>query len=104
VYFARGTAGLLADLGAVGADGYGVDWLCDLAAARQALGPDVALQGNLDPAVLVSSRSIVQQEARRVLATAGDAPGYVFNLGHGVVPETDPDLVQLLVDTVRDPG
>jgi len=100
IYFARGSSLLLPKLHEVGATGYGMDWLCDLDTAREALGPKVALQGNLDPAVLLTSPEVVRKKAESVLDQAGGEPGHVFNLGHGVMPQTDPDLVDYLVQTV----
>jgi uroporphyrinogen decarboxylase len=69
--------------------------------ARQRLGPEIALQGNLDPAVLLAPWSSIEAEARAVLA---DAPstGYVFNLGHGVLPNTPPDVPRRLVELVHE--
>ena len=72
--------------------------------ARQRLGPDLALQGNLDPAVCLAPWEVVEAETRDVLARAGTAPGHVFNLGHGVLPETDPGILTAVVDLVHAEG
>jgi len=101
IYFGRGTASLLPYLTEAGADAYGVDWQCDIGDARRALGPDVAVQGNLDPAVMITSPEVVRAEATTVLEAAA-GPGHVFNLGHGVIPQTEPDLVAELVDFVHE--
>jgi uroporphyrinogen decarboxylase len=85
--------------GAVPVDGIGLDTGVSLAWARQAL-PGVCLQGNLDPAALVAGGDIACREARRIVETLGDRP-FVFNLGHGVLPQTDPQAVAALVDYVK---
>jgi uroporphyrinogen decarboxylase len=74
----------------------------DIASARARLGGRVALQGNLDPIALTTDPASVAREAERVLRAAGPAPGHVFNLGHGIVPSTPPELVGVLVDTVHE--
>ena len=85
--------------GAVPADGISLDTSVPLAWARQAL-PGVCLQGNLDPAALVAGGEVARREARRIVETLGDRP-FVFNLGHGVLPQTDPSAVGALVDYVK---
>jgi uroporphyrinogen decarboxylase len=80
----------------------GVDWRIDLDAARRRLGPGVAVQGNLDPAVLLGPPELIEQRAASVLRAAAAAPGgHVFNLGHGILPATPPDNARRLVDAVR---
>ena len=71
-------------------------------AARVLTAGAVALQGNMDPGVLLSSPEAIMREAKRILATYGDAPGHVFNLGHGIWPTTPPEHVRVLVDTVHE--
>jgi uroporphyrinogen decarboxylase len=78
-----------------------VDWTTDLADARRSTGGRVALQGNLDPAALLAPASVLRTETLRVLDSFGPGPGHVFNLGHGITPEVDPERVALMVDTVR---
>jgi uroporphyrinogen decarboxylase len=78
-----------------------VDWTTDLATARAAVGGRVALQGNLDPSALFASPEVLRSEALRVLEGFGPGSGHVFNLGHGVTPEVDPERVAVLVETVR---
>jgi uroporphyrinogen decarboxylase len=80
-------------------DGLSLDTTVSLAWARQAL-PDVCLQGNLDPAALLAGGAVACREARRIVAALVDRP-FVFNLGHGVLPQTDPTAVAALVDYVR---
>lgn len=102
IHFGVGTGELLGAMGEAGADVVGVDWRVPLdEAARRA--PGKALQGNLDPAVLFAGPDVVEREVRRILAEAdaGAAPGHVMNLGHGVLPETDPDALARVVDLVH---
>ncbi|MEV6928625.1 uroporphyrinogen decarboxylase [Dactylosporangium sp. NPDC051485] len=100
IHFGVGTAELLPAMAEAGADVVGVDWRTplDVAAARV---PGKALQGNLDPCVLLAPWEVIEQEARRVLAEGAKAPGHIFNLGHGVLPETDPDALTRLVELVH---
>src|SRR6266436_3890495 len=85
----------------IGCDAVGVDWTTDLAVARQAVDGRVALQGNLDPSALFAPPEILRAETLRVLDSYGAGPGHVFNLGHGITPDVDPERVAVLVDTVR---
>jgi len=101
ILFGVGTAGLLERLRASGADVIGVDWRIDLGEARRRLGCAVAVQGNLDPTALFAPWEAIQPRARAVLNRAGGAPGHIFNLGHGVLPETPVDHVKRLVDYVH---
>jgi uroporphyrinogen decarboxylase len=101
IHFGVGTAELLALMAGAGADVVGVDWRTPLDRARSRLGPDVALQGNLDPTVCLAPWPVVAEHARAVLAAAGAGPGHIFNLGHGVLPQTDPDVLARLVDLVH---
>lgn len=79
----------------------GVDWLTGLDEARSRVGNKVALQGNLDPAVLLTSPEIIRQEVARILSEYGHGSGHIFNLGHGITPEVPPDHVAILVDAVH---
>ena len=101
ILFSRGAGDRLQRLAATGAVCIGLDWSMDLDAARRAVGDRVALQGNLDPAALLTDAASVERAVRAVLAAAGGAPGHVFNLGHGILPSTPPDHVAVLVDTVN---
>lgn len=102
ILFGKGCGPHLEQLAATGCQALGVDWTQDLGVARARVGGDVALQGNLDPAVMRTSPEIVAREARNVLDAYGPGPGHVFNLGHGITPEVPPDHVACLVETVRD--
>jgi uroporphyrinogen decarboxylase len=101
ILFSKGAGRHLAAMADTGCAGLGVDWTIDLADARAAVGERVALQGNLDPAVLRSNPETIRREARAVLDSYGRHPGHVFNLGHGITPEVDPEHVKVLVDEVH---
>lgn len=103
IHFGVGTGGLLEEM-AVGADVVGIDWRVPLDAARARLGDGVAVQGNLDPAACLAPWEVAATEARGVLAANAGRPGHIFNLGHGVLPETDPAILQRLVDLVHREG
>jgi uroporphyrinogen decarboxylase len=100
IHFGVGTAVLLGAMGEAGADVVGVDWRTPLDEAAEKTGK--TLQGNLDPAVLFASWDVVAREARRVLEQGRAAAGHVFNLGHGVLPETDPDVLTRLVALIHE--
>jgi uroporphyrinogen decarboxylase len=102
IHFGVGTGVLLRAMGEAGADVVGVDWRTPLDQATGIVGPDRSLQGNLDPAILFAGWDVVRREADRVLAQGRAAPGHVFNLGHGVMPETDPDILTRLVAHVHE--
>ncbi len=102
IHFGVGTGVLLDAMGDAGADVVGVDWRTPLDQATKVIGPNRAVQGNLDPAVLFAGWDVVEREARRVLIQGRAAPGHIFNLGHGVMPETDPDVLTRLVALVHE--
>jgi uroporphyrinogen decarboxylase len=102
IHFGVGTAELLGAMGEAGADVVGVDWRTPLDAATLRIGPDKAVQGNLDPCVLFAPWPVIEAEVRRILAEGRSAPGHVFNLGHGVLPETDPDVLTRVVALVHE--
>ncbi len=102
ILFGRGNQTHLEALAASGAEGVGVDWTCDLAEARARTGGRVALQGNLDPGALFANPRALREEVGRVLASYGDGPGHVFNLGHGIAQTVDPGNVGVLVDAVHE--
>lgn len=104
IHFGVGTGELLELLAKAGADVVGVDWRVPLDVARDRLGGDVAVQGNLDPAVCLAPWSAVEVEVRDVLVRNAGRPGHVFNLGHGVLPETDPGILSQVVDLVHSQG
>jgi uroporphyrinogen decarboxylase len=100
IHFGTGTAGLLAEMAAAGGDVIGVDWRIGLAAAWDQIG-DRAIQGNLDPSVLLAPPEVVRRQAAAVLAEAAGRPGHIFNLGHGVLPDTRQDTLRMLVEFVH---
>jgi len=102
ILFTKGAGPLLADLAETGCDALGVDWTTDLATAREYVGDKVALQGNLDPATLRESPEVIRQGVADTLASYGKGPGHVFNLGHGITPDIDPDHLGALVDAVHE--
>ncbi|NBM20832.1 uroporphyrinogen decarboxylase [Streptomyces sp. GC420] len=101
IHFGVGTGELLGLMGEAGADVVGVDWRVPLDEAARRVGPGKALQGNLDPAVLFSTRDAVETKTREVLDAAAGLEGHIFNLGHGVLPTTDPDALTRLVEYVH---
>jgi uroporphyrinogen decarboxylase len=101
IHFGVGTGELLGLLGEAGADVVGVDWRIPLDTAARRVGSGKALQGNLDPAVLLAPWDVVQARASEVLARGRAAEGHVFNLGHGVLPQTSPDTLARLADLVH---
>lgn len=102
IHFGVGTAELLGAMGEAGADVVGVDWRTPLDAATVRIGPDKAVQGNLDPCLLFAPWEVIEAEVRRILADGRAAPGHIFNLGHGVLPETDPDVLTRVVALVHE--
>ena len=99
--FTKGGGNWLELIADTGCDAVGLDWTVPLADARRRIGARVALQGNLDPAVLYASPQKIEIEAGRVLEQYGPGPGHVFNLGHGINPDVDPARVACLVDAVH---
>src|SRR5262245_15066821 len=101
IHFGTGATHLLRELSAAGGDVIGLDWRLPLDVGW-ALVPDRGVQGNLDPATLLAPWDVVEREALDVLLRAGGQPGHVFNLGHGVLPDTEPDILTRLVELVRE--
>jgi uroporphyrinogen decarboxylase len=102
IHFGVGTGELLGLMAEAGADVVGADWRVPLDEAARRIGPGKAVQGNLDPAVLFAPQAAVAEQADQVLAAARDLPGHIFNLGHGVLPDTDPDALTRLVAHVHE--
>jgi uroporphyrinogen decarboxylase len=101
IYFAPGAMPQLGRMKAIGADVVGVDWRVDLDRARDVLGPKTAVQGNLDPACLLGSAATVRREVKRIIEKNRQEPGHIFNLGHGVLPDTPIKNVEAMVEAVR---
>ncbi|AXK32883.1 uroporphyrinogen decarboxylase [Streptomyces armeniacus] len=102
IHFGVGTGELLGLMATAGADVVGADWRVPLDEAARRIGPGHAVQGNLDPAVLFAPREAVEEQAAQVLEAARDVHGHIFNLGHGVLPDTDPDALTRLVAYVHE--
>jgi uroporphyrinogen decarboxylase len=102
IHFGTGTAHLLSTMAAAGGDVIGLDWRIPLDSGWKVAGHDRGVQGNLDPAALLGPFERVQTEAERILRRAGGRPGHVFNLGHGVLPATDPAVLGRLVELVHE--
>ncbi len=101
IHFTTGTGGMLELIREAGGDVIGIDWRIPLSSARNRLGDDVAIQGNLDPMVLFAPLPQLRQRAEEVLRQVGSRPGHIFNLGHGVLPNTPVDHIQELVEFVH---
>jgi uroporphyrinogen decarboxylase len=102
IHFTTGTGGMLELIRAAGGTIIGVDWRVDLDAAWERVGHDVGLQGNLDPLALLGPRGEVRRRTQEILQRACGRPGHIFNLGHGVLPDTPVDSVIALVDAVHE--
>lgn len=105
IVFTKGGGQWLEEMAGCGANALGLDWMTDLELARQRVGSKVALQGNLDPAVLLAPDSVIQNEVNKVMTSfygeQKDDTGFVFNLGHGISKETNPDSVSVLIEAVH---
>ncbi len=104
IHFGVNTSDLLESIAATGTKAIGLDFRTELSLAQRRLGPDMVLQGNLDPTVCLCGEETVLSEARQVLVDSASTRGYIFNLGHGVLPETDPQRLLALVDFVHAEG
>jgi uroporphyrinogen decarboxylase len=102
IHFGTGTVHLLEDLAAVGGDVIGLDWRVPIDRGWELVGEDRGVQGNLDPALLLGPWERVDAEATRILDAVGGRPGHIFNLGHGVLPATDPDVLGRLAALVHE--
>jgi uroporphyrinogen decarboxylase len=104
ILFGVGTGELLSPMAGSGSSVIGIDWRVPLDEARHRVGPRLAVQGNLDPALCLGSWAVAAAETREVLRAAGTQPGHIFNLGHGVLPDTDPGILEQVVDLVHAEG
>ncbi len=100
ILYAKGMGHKAPDLTRTGAKILSLDWTMNMRQMRQSVGQSIAIQGNLDPITLTTSPEIVKQEANRLLVDAGNEPGFIFNLGHGMVPSAKIDCVEALMETV----
>jgi uroporphyrinogen decarboxylase len=101
IHFGVGTGELLGAMRSAGADMVGVDWRTPLDEAARRIGTDAAVQGNLDPALLGADWPVIERAVHRIVAEGRSAAGHVFNLGHGVLPHTDPDVLTRIVELIR---
>ena len=101
ILFGVGTAGILNEMKEAKADAFGVDWRLSIDHAWEVLG-EAAIQGNLDPATLLASDELIAERTKDILGRVGGKPGHIFNLGHGVLPETRPEKAKRLVQLVQD--
>jgi uroporphyrinogen decarboxylase len=102
IYFSTGTGGMLDQVAALGSDVVGVDWRVALDDAWARLGPERAIQGNLDPVLLMAPWREVRASIDALLEQAGGRPGHIFNLGHGILPGTPVDMVRRVADYVHE--
>jgi uroporphyrinogen decarboxylase len=101
IHFSTGTDSLLEDIGRSGCQAVSIDWRTSLSSARARLAEHVAIQGNLDPALMLAPWPVIERAADALLRQAEDRPGYIFNLGHGILPETDPANLARVVTLVH---
>ncbi|MCC5812797.1 MAG: uroporphyrinogen decarboxylase [Ectothiorhodospiraceae bacterium] len=102
VFFTKNGGAWLEDMATIGAHGLGIDWTQDLGDARRRVGDRVALQGNLDPSILYASPDVIRREVGTVLRSYGHGHGHVFNLGHGIHPEVDPEHAGAMIAAVHE--
>lgn len=102
IHFATSSSTLLNLMKRAGGDVIGIDWRIDLAKAWEELGYEVAIQGNLDPVVLLGTPEIIQREVKRIIDSVRGRPGHIFNLGHGVLPNTPFEHVKILIELVHE--
>ena len=102
ILFTKGGGLWLESMADTGAEALGLDWTCDIGSARQRVGDKVALQGNMDPAVLHAKPAAIRAEVARILAAYGPGNGQVFNLGHGITPEVDPEHARAFFEAVHE--
>jgi uroporphyrinogen decarboxylase len=100
IVFTKGGGQWLEQIADCGADAVGLDWTTDISSARARIGDKVALQGNMDPAMLNAKPERIREEVAKILAGYGNGTGHIFNLGHGITPGIDPECVGAMVDAV----
>ena len=101
ILFSKGGGQWLEKMAETSADGLGLDWTVDINQAFNRVGDKVALQGNLDPSILLASPEVVEQKTKALMMEVGGRPGHIFNLGHGITPQVPVENMQILVDTVH---
>jgi uroporphyrinogen decarboxylase len=101
IHFVKGSGAMLDTVKKAGGDVMGLDWHVDLGSARDIIGPQMAVQGNLDPTVLYATREVIEREVKRVLDENANRPGHIFNLGHGILPTVAPENARFMVECVH---
>jgi uroporphyrinogen decarboxylase len=101
ILFTKGGGLWLEKMADTGCHALGLDWSTDIAAAKSRVGGRVALQGNMDPAVLRADPAVIESQVEAILSGFGDGPGHIFNLGHGITPDINPDHVKVFIDAVH---
>lgn len=102
ILFTKGAGLWVEDIAATGCDAVGIDWTLDIGQVRESIGDRVALQGNMDPAILKSNPDVIRKEVKSILERFGKGPGHVFNLGHGITPDIDPENAGAFINAVHD--
>lgn len=100
--FTKGGGQWLELMAETGCNALGIDWTCDMSNARQRVGSKVALQGNLDPSVLLGSKEVIRTEVSKVLSSYGNGSGHIFNLGHGITPDVPPEHVAVMIEAIQE--
>ena len=101
IHFVKGAGTMLKSVRKAGSDVVGLDWHVNLGKARDMLGPEIAVQGNLDPTVLYAPKAHIEREVKRILDENAGRPGHIFNLGHGILPTVDPEHARFMVECVH---
>jgi len=101
IHFVKGAGTMLDTVAKAGSDVMGLDWHVNLGKARDVIGPDIAVQGNLDPTVLYAPKEHIEREVKRILDENAGRPGHIFNLGHGILPTVDPEHARFMVECVH---
>ncbi|HEY7745090.1 MAG TPA: uroporphyrinogen decarboxylase [Desulfuromonadales bacterium] len=101
IHFVKGSGTMLDSVKKAGSDVVGLDWHIGLGKAREILGPEIAVQGNLDPTVLYAPKAHIEREVKRILDENAGRPGHIFNLGHGILPNVDPEHAKFMVECVH---
>jgi uroporphyrinogen decarboxylase len=101
IHFVKGAGTMLDLVRRAGSDVVGLDWHVNLGTARDTLGPQIAVQGNLDPTVLYAPHAHIEREVKRILDENAGRPGHIFNLGHGILPNVPPENAKFMVDCVH---
>lgn len=101
IVFTKGGGLWLKDLASIGCDALGLDWTCSLTYAREVVGEKVALQGNLDPTILLTNPQCIKSHVEKILDSYGFGSGHIFNLGHGITPDVPPEHVQVMIEAIH---